>query len=106
MTNKSRKRGTRTSSFGVSKRENHDSTYFYSQKLYHGLRIEEEVEYVENKIPDDVIDQVHRLDSRNMSILPDCSVHLMVTSPPYAAAKEYDEALMFGFGFRFLRLKK
>lgn len=32
-------------------------------------------------------------DSRNMSDLPDNSVHLMVTSPPYNASKSYDDDL-------------
>ncbi|HHW14005.1 MAG TPA: site-specific DNA-methyltransferase, partial [Firmicutes bacterium] len=32
-------------------------------------------------------------DSRRMSELPDRSVHLMVTSPPYNAGKEYDQDL-------------
>ncbi len=32
-------------------------------------------------------------DSRDMTDLPDCSVHLMVTSPPYNASKDYDEDL-------------
>lgn len=91
MTKKSSRKGTRTSSFGVSKRECHDSLLFYSQKIYSGLKNKEKVEYVENRIPDDVINKVHCLDSRDMSILPDSSVHLMVTSPPYVAAKEYDK---------------
>lgn len=50
-----------------------------------------------------MIDKVHHLDSRDMSILPDSSVHLMVTSPPYAAAKEYDEAWTLG---EYLKLLK
>lgn len=92
MGKKNKENGTKTSSFGVSKRENHDSSRFYSQRIYSGLRTEEkEVEYVENKIPQDVIDKVHYSDSRDMSTLPDSSVHLMVTSPPYVAAKEYDK---------------
>jgi len=31
--------------------------------------------------------------SENMAELPDNSVHLMVTSPPYNVGKEYDENL-------------
>jgi len=86
------RKGTRTSSFGVSKREGHDSTLFYSQRIYSELKPKiEKKEYIENKIPDNVIDKIHCLDSRDMSILPDSSVHLMVTSPPYVAAKEYDK---------------
>ena len=32
-------------------------------------------------------------DSRDMSMIPPNSVHLMVTSPPYNVSKEYDEDL-------------
>lgn len=104
MRKKNKEKGTETSSFGVSKRENHDSSRFYSQKIYSGLRVEEEkVEYVENEIPKDVIDKVHCLDSRDMSVLPDSSVHLMVTSPPYVAAKEYDKDWTLG---EYLKLLK
>lgn len=82
---------TKTSSFGVSKRESHDSSTFYSRKLYEGFKVPKFVEYKENKISEDVINKVHCLDSRDLSILPDSSVHLMITSPPYAVGKEYDK---------------
>jgi len=91
---KKRKRnGTSTSSFGVSKREGHDSTRFYSQKIYKGIKKQRIEKYVENIISENVIDKIHCSDSRNMDLIPDCSVHLMVTSPPYVAAKEYDQDL-------------
>lgn len=86
-----RKKGTKTSRFGVSRRESHDSSLFYSRRLYEGFKIPKSVKYYENKIPENVIDGIHCLDSRDMSILPDASIHLMVTSPPYAAVKEYDK---------------
>ncbi len=44
-------------------------------------------------IDDEVLDTVQCVDSRDMSMLPDESVHLMVTSPPYNVGKEYDEDL-------------
>lgn len=91
-----KKRGTKTSSFGVSKRECHDSSLFYSRRLFEGFQIAESVEYRESKIPEEVIDKVLCLDSRDMSILPDSSIHLMITSPPYAAAKEYDKDWTLG----------
>ena len=40
-----------------------------------------------------ILDTIQCVDSRDMSILPDESVHLMVTSPPYNVGKEYDEDL-------------
>jgi len=87
------KRGTRTSDFGVSKRESHDSSSFYARRLYSEVEAQETVEYLERKIPENVVDRIHCLDSRDMGIIPDSSVHLMVTSPPYNAAKAYDEDL-------------
>ena len=38
-----------------------------------------------------------------MDALPDCSVHLMVTSPPYNVGKEYDEDLTLAEYRHFLR---
>jgi len=84
---------TRTSQFGVSKRESHDSTPFYSGKLYRGLEIDSDAPEVENQIPKDILDKVLCQDSTDMSNIPDSSVHLMVTSPPYNVGKVYDEDL-------------
>ncbi len=87
---KSKKRGgTKTSSFGVSKRESHDSSDFYSRKLYESRR-EDASTVQENPIEESLLDTVQCVDSRDMSILPDESVHLMVTSPPYNVGKDYD----------------
>jgi DNA modification methylase len=86
------RKGTKTSSFGVSKRESHDSSEFYSRKIY-GEQDGDPRRTVENEIGSDVLDTVQCLDSRDMSLLPNESVHLMVTSPPYNVGKEYDEDL-------------
>ena len=80
---------TKTSSFGVSKRESHDSTSFYSRRLYDAGG-ESELPVKENPIGTDLLDTVQCIDSRDMSIIPDESVHLMVTSPPYNVGKDYD----------------
>jgi len=45
---KARKKGTKTSVFGVSGRIGHDSTPFYNSRLYEGLPQERKVEYKEN----------------------------------------------------------
>lgn len=88
-----RRKGTKTSSFGVSKRESHDSSPFYSRRLYDDSKIEGPARYEERQIPEGFLDGVHCLNSRDLSVLPDESVHLMVTSPPYNVGKEYDEDL-------------
>ncbi len=87
-----RRKGTRTSRFGVSKRESHDASEFYSRKIYDNQAGEPD-DRVEGVIDDEVLDTVRCVDSRDMSTLPDESVHLMVTSPPYNVGKEYDEDL-------------
>jgi len=88
-----RKRGTQTSPFGSPGRINHDSTAFYTSKLYEGLPVEQRAEYMEVPIPPQFLDKIFCKTSENMEELPDNSVHLMVTSPPYNVGKEYDENL-------------
>lgn len=88
-----RKRGTQTSPFGSPGRINHDSSPFYASKLYEGLPTEKRTEYVEASILPQFLDKVFCKTSENMKELPDNSVHLMVTSPPYNVGKEYDENL-------------
>lgn len=90
------KKGTETSKFGVSRRESHDSTLFYNSKLYENFRTDEEGIETENPIPYGVLDRILLQDSRDMGNIPDASVHLMVTSPPYNVSKEYDEDLTMG----------
>ena len=88
-----RKTGTKTSAFGSPGRINHDSTPFYTSKLYEGLPKEEIIKYVENPVPSAFLDKIFCKTSEKMEELPDNSVHLMVTSPPYNVGKEYDENL-------------
>ena len=85
---------TKTSSFGVSVRLSHDSSNFYNSKLYkeQGNKIKKRV-YIENKIYHSLINKIHLKSSENMGELPNDSIHLMVTSPPYNVGKEYDENL-------------
>ncbi len=88
-----RKRGTQTSSFGSPGRINHDSTAFYTSKLYEGLPMEKRAEYIEVPIQSQFLDKIFCKTSENMEELPDNSVHLMITSSPYNVGKEYDENL-------------
>ncbi|MEO0272962.1 MAG: site-specific DNA-methyltransferase, partial [candidate division WOR-3 bacterium] len=66
---------------------------FYSSRLYEGLPKEEQTEYIENSIPPEFLNKIFCKSSELMEELPDNSVHLMVTSPPYNVGKEYDENL-------------
>ena len=88
-----RKRGTQTSSFGSPGRINHDSTSFYTSKLYEGLPTEKGAEYREVSIPSQSLDRIFCKSSEDMDEIPDYSIHLMVTSPPYNVTKEYDANL-------------
>lgn len=79
---------TVTQSFGSSKRENHDSSSFYSRKLYEThASISGQLT---NEFPTELKNVVINHSSEDMSEIPDNSVSFMVTSPPYNVGKEYD----------------
>ena len=84
--------GTETSSFGTNGRINHDSTKFYNSKMYRELK-EKEIDKKNNIFPTDLENKIIHGSAENMKEILDCSVHLMITSPPYNVSKEYDEAL-------------
>jgi DNA modification methylase len=90
---KQKRKSTKTSSFGTPGRISHDSSSFYNSRLYADSPSEREVQYFENPIPRDQLDRLYLKSSEEMSEIPDSSVHLMVTSPPYNVQKEYDEDL-------------
>lgn len=78
---------TTTSNFGVSRRENHDSTAFYRRFEPPHLSLDEDINRPKEK------DCIYAKDARKMEDVADSSVALVVTSPPYFAGKEYEEAL-------------
>ncbi len=88
-----RRKGTRTSAFGAPGRICHDSSVFYDSLLYAGRKADEPAPQAENAVPSGKLDSVFCKSSERMDELPDSSVHLMVTSPPYNVKKEYDEDL-------------
>ena len=90
---KSDRKRTRTSSFGTGGRFSHDSSAFYSSRLYRNLKPEPVSEYIEHELPDEHRDRIFGSSSEEMGELPDHSVHLMVTSPPYNVRKDYDQDL-------------
>jgi site-specific DNA-methyltransferase (adenine-specific) len=90
---KNKRNGTKTSAFGSPGRIGHDSSSFYASRLYEGLPKESKVKYLENPVPVDCLDKIFCKTSENMEELPDNSIHLMVTSPPYNVGKVYDENL-------------
>lgn len=87
------KKGTETSSFGVSAREGHNADKFYQSNLYKGIELVEVDNNVVNQIDNSTINKIYAHSSEKMIELPDNSVHLMITSPPYNVTKEYDQNL-------------
>ena len=81
---------TTTSSFGSPGRESHDSAPFYAGRLYRDQPQESPADFVENPVPAEYLERIFCCSAENMSELPDGSIHLMVTSPPYNVGKEYD----------------
>src|SRR5579862_5942634 len=81
------RRSTSTSAFGVSKRESHDARAFYNRFTAPDLSTESEVADHRE------LDKLIVGDARRMDEVADSSVALVVTSPPYFAGKEYEEAL-------------
>ena len=86
-------RKTQTTSFGSVVRESHSSKKFYSSKLFKDFEIPKNIEYKETKINKIDLDKLYCKSSENMDEIPDDSVHLMITSPPYNVGKEYDNDL-------------
>ncbi|MCR2054653.1 site-specific DNA-methyltransferase [Campylobacter helveticus] len=84
---------TQTSSFGVGARIGHNSSKFYNSKLYENLEIKKEKCQNDNEIMPQYLNNIFCHSSEKMPELPDNSVHLMVTSPPYNVNKDYDENL-------------
>uniref|UniRef100_A0A7C5X489 Methyltransferase n=1 Tax=Thermocrinis ruber TaxID=75906 RepID=A0A7C5X489_9AQUI len=97
-----RRISTKTSKFGSRGRIAHDSSPFYERKIYKEF-FNEPVQYVENNLPKELLNRIFCKSSENMSELPDNSVHLMITSPPYNVGKEYDQDMSLEEYREFLR---
>ena len=87
MAERAKRQRTSTSNFGVGKRENHDASGFYERFGVPELSSDDTI----NVAPE--VDRIWVHDARSMPELPDASVALVVTSPPYFAGKAYEEAL-------------
>lgn len=84
---------TQTSSFGTSGRISHNSEKFYKSKLYNGLKRDNIMVKPDNVFPLQYINKIICSSSEFMLEIPDNSVDLMITSPPYNVSKEYDDDL-------------
>jgi DNA modification methylase len=79
---------TATSNFGVGRREAHDASAFYARFEPPELSSDADV-----LPPYPLQDAFVCGDARDMAAVPDGSVALVVTSPPYYAGKQYEEEL-------------
>ena len=82
-----RRSATSTSNFGVGRRENHDASGFYQRFAAPEISSDDTVAVAPEA------DHIWVHDAREMPELPDNSVALVVTSPPYFAGKAYEEEL-------------
>ena len=87
---KKSKMKTTMNGFGGTSRVNHDSSAFYSRKMFDSI----------TQTEDETVNDIGRYrnsilckNSSNLKSIPDSSVHLMVTSPPYNVGKNYDRNL-------------
>lgn len=109
-------RNTKTYAFGVSRREGHDSAEFYNRSMYKSGApapfrpiMGEDVaagaidpgRRVEARPVEEWANRIYCHTSENMKHVPDESVGLAFTSPPYNAGKTYDLDLDLG---EYLRL--
>ncbi|MCP3934052.1 MAG: site-specific DNA-methyltransferase [Actinomycetia bacterium] len=84
------RRGTSTTSFGTGARESHDSSSFYARFVPPEISTSTAVHGAVVGIDSSICFEG---DSSNMQALPDNSVALVVTSPPYFVGKEYELAV-------------
>ena len=88
-------KGSKTSRFGTTSRINHDSSPYYGTKLYAGLpdSAPNQPAPPDNDFPAGLKNSIIAGSSENMAQIPDNSLHLMITSPPYNVSKVYDDDL-------------
>jgi len=98
MVDKPEVKGTKTSDFGVGKREAHDSSEFYSGKMFESTTFVDEIpkeELLKIPVPEpgDWVNKIYPQSAEQMAHIPDNSIGLAVTSPPYNVGKQYDDDL-------------
>lgn len=90
---------TTTSAFGVGRRESHDASAFYERQLYQDRgRQTADIpsptagDTTARTLPDAAwTDQIYCQSATQMTPIPDNSVALAFTSPPYNVGKDYDD---------------
>ncbi|MFN4073592.1 MAG: DNA-methyltransferase, partial [Thermus sp.] len=88
-----KKKGTSTRTFGSGNREGHDSKSFYGRALFAGKKDEQAIrKQTPKRPPEDApyLNAIFLATSERMEHIPDETVHLAFTSPPYNVGKDYD----------------
>ncbi|MCB0107542.1 MAG: site-specific DNA-methyltransferase, partial [Caldilineaceae bacterium] len=91
---------TTTSTFGVGRRESHDASAFYARQLHQSIVSEErkdansEAATTTLSVPSTArtawADRIYCASAERMTAIPDGSVALAFTSPPYNVGKDYE----------------
>jgi len=63
----------------------------YESNMYNGVMAEIDVSESENRVPSEYLNRIFCKSCENMEELPNNSIHLVVTSPPYNVMKDYDK---------------
>lgn len=84
---------THTSAFGVGRREGHDASAFYARFTPPAISEDEEVNRPDELLAALARGRLFHGSSADMRQIPDSSVALVVTSPPYFVGKEYELAV-------------
>jgi site-specific DNA-methyltransferase (adenine-specific) len=94
LTSGQRRGATATQAFGAGRRESHDASEFYARFTPPVIAQDEDI----NVLPDPqtlgLDDWCIKGDARNMTHIPDNSIALIATSPPYFVGKEYEQAVV------------
>ncbi len=89
-----RNKRSKTSSFGTPTRLSHDSSQYYSSRLYSDLPGEDGfAPSPDNPFPASLENTIIPASSADMHEIPSSSIQLMITSPPYNVTKDYDQNL-------------
>ena len=78
------KNRTKTSDFGVSRREGHDSRHFYSSHLYDGFGIDEKQSVIDRsaELKPEIFSKSLKFNKKNIAKLKDESIHLIIVQIP------------------------
>ena len=85
-----KRRPTATANFGSGRREGHDASAFYDRFVAPEVSTDATINRSKK------LDVIYAHDARHMDGVESNSVALVVTSPPYFAGKQYEEALGVG----------